>query len=91
MRLSGGGVERVQGKASYSSLPALIIVVTGTDGYVSVFTAGEIDPGRGGNHIMVAYEDNGQPLGCEGPAEIVAPGDKADVFVHNIATMETAQ
>jgi Oxidoreductase molybdopterin binding domain len=65
-----------------------IIVVTGTDGYVSVFTAGEIDPGFGGNQIIVAYEDNGQPLGCQGPAEIVAPGDKAGGrFVHNIATI----
>jgi hypothetical protein len=65
-----------------------IIVVTGTDGYVSVFTAGEIDPGFGGNQIIVAYEDNGQPLGCAGPAEIVAPGDKAGGrFVHNIASI----
>jgi hypothetical protein len=65
-----------------------IIVVTGTDGYVSVFTAGEIDPGFGGNQIIIAHEDNGQPLGCEGPAEIVAPGDKAGGrFVHNIATI----
>jgi len=63
-----------------------IIIVTGTDGYVSVFTAGEIDPGFGGNQILVAYAVNGQPLGPEGPAQIVAPGDKAGGrFVHNIA------
>jgi Oxidoreductase molybdopterin binding domain len=65
-----------------------IIIVTGTDGYVSVFTAGEIDPGFGGNQILVAYAVNGQPLGSEGPAQIVAPGDKAGGrFVHNIATI----
>lgn len=65
-----------------------IIVVTGTDGYVSVFTAGEIDPGFGGSQIILAYEDNGKPLGCEGPAQIVAPGDKAGGrFVHNIASI----
>jgi hypothetical protein len=64
------------------------IVVTGTDGYVSVFTAGEIDPGFGGNQIIIAYAVNGQPLGCEGPAQTVAPGDKAGGrFVHNIATI----
>jgi hypothetical protein len=63
-----------------------IIIVTGTDGYVAVFTAGEIDPGFGGNQILVAYAANGQPLGSEGPAQIVAPGDKAGGrFVHNIA------
>jgi hypothetical protein len=65
-----------------------IIVASGTDGNVSGFTAGEIDPGFGGNPIIVAYEDNGQPLGCDGPAQIVAPGDKAGGrFVHNIATI----
>jgi hypothetical protein len=64
------------------------IVVTGTDGYVAVFGAGEIDAGFGGNQILVAYADNGQPLGSEGPAEIVAPGDKAGGrFVHNIASI----
>jgi DMSO/TMAO reductase YedYZ molybdopterin-dependent catalytic subunit len=65
------------------------IVVTGTDGYISVFTAGEIAPNFGGNQVLVAYEVNGAPLGTEGPAEIVAPGDKAGGrFVHNIATIE---
>jgi hypothetical protein len=64
-----------------------IIVVTGTDGYVAIFGAGEIAP-FGGNQILVAYEDNGQPLGSEGPAQILAPGDKAGGrFVHNIASI----
>jgi len=65
------------------------IVVTGTDGYVAVFTAGEIAPNFGGNQVLVVYEVDGQPLGTDGPAEIVAPGDKAGGrFVHNIATIE---
>jgi len=65
------------------------IVVTGTDGYVAVFTAGEIAPNFGGNQILVAYEVDGEPLGADGPAEIIAPGDKAGGrFVHNIATIE---
>ena len=54
-----------------------------------VFTAGEIDPGFGGNQVLIAYLVNGAPLGSEGPAQIVAPGDKAGGrFVHNIATIE---
>ena len=36
------------------------IVVTGSDGYKSVFTAGEIAPNFGGNQIMVAYLVDGQ-------------------------------
>jgi len=65
------------------------IVVTGTDGYAAVFTAGEIAPNFGGNQVLVAYEVDGEPLGTDGSAEIVAPGDKAGGrFVHNIATIE---
>ena len=65
-----------------------VIIVTGTDGYVAVFTAGEIAPSFGGNQILVAYAVNGKPLGAAGPAQIVAPGDKAGGrFVHNIATI----
>jgi hypothetical protein len=51
------------------------IDVTGTDGYVTVFTAGEIAPNFGGNQVLVVYEVDGQPIGADGPAEIVAPGD----------------
>ena len=65
------------------------IDVTGTDGYVTVFTAGEIAPNFGGNQVLVVYEVDGQPIGADGPAEIVAPGDKAGGrFVHNIYTIE---
>lgn len=54
-----------------------IIIVTGCDGYQSVFGAGEVDPFFGDNQIMLAYAVNGQSLGSEGLAQIVAPGDKA--------------
>ena len=65
------------------------IVVTGTDGYVAVFTAGEIAPNFGGNQVLVVYEVDCEPLGTDGPAEIVAPGEKAGGrFVHNIASIE---
>ena len=52
------------------------IVVIGSDGYESVFTAGEIDPNFGGNQIMVAYLADGQLLGTQGPTRIVVPTDK---------------
>jgi hypothetical protein len=66
-----------------------IVIVTGTDCYQSVFGAGEINPGFGGSQIMVAYATDGQPLGDDGFARIVAPGDKqGGRFVSNIATIE---
>jgi hypothetical protein len=66
-----------------------VIVVTGTDCYQSVFGAGEIDPFFGGSQVMVAYGTGGQPLGSQGFARIVVPGDKAGGrFVSNIVRIE---
>jgi len=66
-----------------------IVIVTGSDGYQSVFGAGEIDPTFGGAQIIVAYAVDGQPLGQEGFARIVAPGDKAGGrFVSNIVKLD---
>jgi hypothetical protein len=53
-----------------------IVIVTGSDGYETVFSAGEIDPEFGGHQIMVAYAKIGQPLGPDRYPLIVAPGDK---------------
>jgi len=53
------------------------VVVTGSDGYESVFAVGEIAPNFGGNQIMVAYLANGVPLdSSQGPTRIVVPTDK---------------
>jgi hypothetical protein len=66
-----------------------IIVVTGSDGYEAVFGAGEISPNFGGNQIMIAYLADGQSLGAQGPARIVAPTDKqGGRFVSMIAKIE---
>jgi DMSO/TMAO reductase YedYZ molybdopterin-dependent catalytic subunit len=66
-----------------------IVIVTGSDGYETVFGAGEIAPNFGGDQILVAYGVNGQTLGSDGFARIVAPGDKqGGRFVSNIAKIE---
>jgi hypothetical protein len=66
-----------------------IIIVTGSDCYQSVFSAGEFSPNFGGNQIMVAYAVGGQPLGSNGIARIVAPGDKqGGRFVSNIINID---
>ena len=66
-----------------------IVIVTGSDGYETVFSAGEIDPEFGGHQIMVAYAKDGQPLGPDRYPLIVAPGDKkAGRFVFNIVKIE---
>jgi hypothetical protein len=69
--------------------PPQDIVVTGSDGYESVFTSGEIAPNFGGNQIMVAYLVDGQLLGTQGPTRIVVPSDKqGGRFVSMIVTIE---
>jgi hypothetical protein len=66
-----------------------IIIVTGTDCYKALFGAGEVDPSFGDSQIMLAYAANGQLLGSEDFARLIAPGDKAGGrFVFNIATIE---
>jgi hypothetical protein len=66
-----------------------IVIVTGCDGYRTVFGAGEIGPSYGGNRIIVAYAVDGQALGRSGFARIVAPGDQGrGRFVSNIVRID---
>jgi len=66
-----------------------IVVVTGSDGYKAVFGAGEFDPSFGGEQIMIAYSEDGQSLGQDGFAQLIAPGDKlGGRFVFNIVSIE---
>src|SRR6516165_8433242 len=66
-----------------------IVVITGCDGYRTVFGAGEIGPSYGGNRIIVAYAVDGQSLGRSGFARIVAPGDAGrGRFVSSIARID---
>lgn len=69
-----------------------VVIVTGSDGYETAFDAGEIAPNFGGAQIMVAYAVDRQPLGKDGFARIVAPGDKAGGrFVSNIVKIEVQE
>jgi len=70
------------------------IVVTGTDCYQAVFAMGELDPALGGtDQVTIAYAQwiNGHesPLGSDGFARIIVPGDKAGArSVRNIAHIQ---
>ena len=55
-----------------------VVAVVGSDGYVAVYSLGELAPQFGGEQVIVAYAVNGAPLaGASGFAETIAPGDKA--------------
>lgn len=55
---------------------SMFIVVTGSDGYQAVIAWGEIDPEYAGQPILVAYEENGAPIGGDqGTIRLVVPSD----------------
>ncbi len=71
-----------------------VAVATGTDGYAAAFSGGELDPRFGGSRapVLVAYAQNGQPLGADGFARAVVPGDAAGGrYVSNIASLNVVQ
>lgn len=48
-----------------------------TDGYIVHISAGEIDPRFGGHQVILAYAQDGEPVGPKtGFARLVFPGDK---------------
>jgi DMSO/TMAO reductase YedYZ molybdopterin-dependent catalytic subunit len=51
------------------------IVAVGSDGYYAVLALAEIHPEFGGDQVIVAYEQDGKPLG-DGGARLIVPGDK---------------
>lgn len=55
------------------------VVATGSDGYQVVLSLAELSPDFGGQQVLVAYAQNGQPLdaGSGGFARLIVPGDKA--------------
>jgi hypothetical protein len=61
----------------------LYVVVVGTDGYQTVVSEAEIDPGFGNAPILLAYAEDGVPLSkvpytsteFKGPAQLVVPTD----------------
>jgi len=85
--LGGGGIVVTPGVKNDFLGDA--IVETGSDGYRSVVSEGEIDPGFGAKPDLVAYQNApGVPLGSDGFARTTAPGDLAGGrYVSNVASI----
>jgi DMSO/TMAO reductase YedYZ molybdopterin-dependent catalytic subunit len=64
-------------------------VATGSDGYRAAVSLGEIDPGFGNKAALIAYEMNAAPLGANGVARLVVPGEvKQGRSVSNLIAIE---
>ncbi len=67
------------------------LLATGSDGYEAVLSLGELDPmfGGAGAPDLIAYAMNGQPLGADGFARLVVPGDDlGGRYVSNLTSLE---
>jgi hypothetical protein len=52
------------------------VVVDAADGYRALFSLMEVDPDRKDNPVLLASKKDGQPLGKEGPYQVIEPEGK---------------
>lgn len=65
------------------------VLATGSDGYRAIISVGEIHPNFGNQADLVAYSVNGQPLGADGFARTVIPGDQfGGRYVSNLVSVQ---
>jgi hypothetical protein len=75
--------EHLRGKALAS-----YIVASGSDGYSVVLSIAEADPRFHGGEILVADTRDGQPLGKNGPFQLIVSEDKRPArWVHNLVSI----
>ncbi len=68
---------------------SLYIVATGSDGYQAVIAYGDIDPNFGNQPVLVAYEQDGNPLTDTVPIRLVVPGDShGGRYVSNLVSLD---
>jgi len=85
---TGVSLSTLLGLSSLSNADVLndIVIGKGTDGYLVVLAAAELDPALGGNgNDLLAYADTGTDFPADGVARFVLPGDaKAGRFDSNL-------
>jgi hypothetical protein len=67
------------------------LLATGSDGYEAILSLGELDPMFGGTGApdLIAYLQDGMPLGADGFARIVVPGDDfGGRYVSNLVSLQ---
>ena len=75
--------DALRGKAMISYL-----IATGSDGYSVVLSLAEVDPAFHNSQTIVADTRDGQPLGKNGPFQLIVPGDKRPArWVHNLVSI----
>jgi hypothetical protein len=77
------------GKTLRGKAMAMVVRVIGSDGYVVVFSLGELDADFGKRDVLLADRHDGQPLGADGPLRLVVSGDAHGArWVRNVERIE---
>ncbi len=64
------------------------LVATGSDGYAVVLSLAEVDSGFRDSQAIIADARDGQPLGKNGPFQLIVPEDKRPArWVHNLVSI----
>ncbi len=72
------------GKELHGEAMTSYVIATGSDGYAVVLSLAEIDPSFHAGQVLVADSRDGQPLGKNGPFQLIVSDDKRPArWVHN--------
>jgi len=68
------------------------LLASGTDGYSVLLSLAEVDPTFHAGQVIVADTREGQPLGKNGPFQLIVPGDSRPArWVHNLNSIKLQQ
>ncbi len=78
-------VNAPMGKELHGEAMTSYLIATGSDGYSVVLSLAEVDPDFHGGQVLVADTRDGQPLGKNGPFQLIVSDDKRPArWVHNL-------
>jgi hypothetical protein len=68
------------------------LLASGTDGYSVLLSLAEVDSTFHAGQVIVADTRDGQPLGKNGPLQLIVPGDSRPArWVHNLNSIKLQQ
>ncbi|HEY7033285.1 MAG TPA: molybdopterin-dependent oxidoreductase [Thermomicrobiales bacterium] len=88
--LTVAGITPVPNKRPIQTMLTRYVVITASDAFQVVYSGGELDPNFGNRPVLVAWEQDGQPLtGAASPVRIVSPGEThGGRFIHGVVNFE---
>jgi hypothetical protein len=83
-----GKIDAPMGNELRGKAMTNFLIATGSDGYAVVLSLAEADPEFHESQVIVADARDGQPLGKNGPFQLIVPGDKRPArWVHNLVSI----